>query len=69
MPGIENFKILLVLRDPRDILVSSYYSVAYSHPFPDDKERTKEFLTERYRVRDMTVDQYVIEQSDDILSA
>lgn len=31
IPNIDKYKIILVLRDPRDILVSHYYSISYSH--------------------------------------
>lgn len=30
--GIEDFSVVLHLRDPRDVLVSSFFSNAFSHP-------------------------------------
>jgi hypothetical protein len=32
IPHIENYNIILHLRDPRDVLTSLFYSHAYSHP-------------------------------------
>ena len=32
--NLEAYKILLLIRDPRDVLVSSFFSTAYSHPLP-----------------------------------
>jgi len=32
---LENYSIVLHLRDPRDVLTSAYYSHAYSHPATD----------------------------------
>ena len=34
IPDLEKYKIVLITRDPRDILVSQYYSIAYSHGSP-----------------------------------
>lgn len=32
VPQIDNYRIILHLRDPRDVLVSMYYSYCYIHP-------------------------------------
>lgn len=32
IPHIDQFKVVLMLRDPRDVLTSAYYSARYSHP-------------------------------------
>ena len=34
-PGMDKFKIILVLRDPRDVLTSFYFSTLYNHPLSD----------------------------------
>lgn len=33
-PSLSDYKVLVVLRDPRDVLTSLYYSMAYSHAMP-----------------------------------
>ncbi len=59
--NLDDYKILLVLRDPRDIIVSSYYSM-YSHVFPQSLEKKEmEHRRERRKKKlDQTVDEYVI---------
>ena len=34
LPDLENYQIILILRDPRDVLTSLYFSHAYSHEKP-----------------------------------
>jgi len=38
VPSKESYKILLILRDPRDVLVSHYYSTKYSHVINDKNQ-------------------------------
>lgn len=58
IPEIEKYKIILMLRDPRDVLVSHYFNVKYIKTI-----RRKEGLQERKKVRRMTLDEYVINTS------
>jgi hypothetical protein len=44
---IECYTTILMLRDPRDVLVSHYYSASFSHTTPIDRERRKAFLSRR----------------------
>ena len=67
IPDLQQYKILLVVRDPRDILVSEYFSMAYSHPVPDEMgDKLDSFLKIRTRARQSTIDDYVISESDRI---
>jgi len=50
-------KILLVLRDPRDVLTSHYFSTAFNHPLVE-----KEFLEKRKKAQAQTIDEYVLEK-------
>lgn len=57
--GIEKlsqYKIVLVLRDPRDVLTSYYFSNKYSH-IPINKK----FILEREKYKDHTIDEFVID--------
>jgi len=49
---------IIHVRDPRDCLVSHYYSIRDSHPVPNG-ERAKIFLANRERAERITVDEYV----------
>lgn len=53
----KRIKILLVLRDPRDVLTSHYFSTAFNHPLVE-----KEFLEKRERAQQQTIDEYVLEK-------
>jgi hypothetical protein len=59
IPNLDQFSILLMLRDPRDVLTSLYFSHAYSHAIPLFNQ--EELLELRQRALSMTVDEYVIE--------
>lgn len=56
IPELGHYKILLVLRDPRDVLTSYYFAVKYSHGV-----LSKSFIEERKRARDLTIDQFVLD--------
>jgi hypothetical protein len=60
IPDLERYKTVLMLRDPRDALVSSYYSYAYSHALPPrSSPRHANFVKTRQRLQAMTLDEYV----------
>jgi hypothetical protein len=56
IPEMDTYKKLLILRDPRDMLVSMYYSVAFGHA-----PLTRAFIAQRNRARQQTIDTYVLE--------
>lgn len=55
------------IRYPRDILVSNYYSLAYSHQFSPVPEIAKKQLQERKEALRKTVDQYVLDSAEELL--
>ena len=59
IPNLDRFRIILMLRDPRDILTSLYFSHAYSHAIPLLNQ--EELLRLRERALSMSIDGYVIE--------
>jgi hypothetical protein len=46
IPSLENYKVIVQLREPKDLLTSMYFSFAYSHPEIHEAGRKikKEFL-------------------------
>jgi hypothetical protein len=59
------YKIVFVTRDPRDIVVSHYYSMAYSHPAPDKMgNKYERFIKNRTFARASTIDEWVLWKSD-----
>jgi len=64
IPNLEMYKIILMLRDPRDILVSLYYSLRYSHEIPSGNPYTTKLMCEaRQKVCEMTIDDYVLDEA------
>ena len=63
----EHRSIVLMLRDPRDVLVSAYYSVSFSHVLPGGAEAQQRFSQLRKRALEMTLDEYVIFALDEYL--
>ena len=61
--GLEKYKSIFFLRDPRDVLISSYYSFGYSHPEPSSVNLKKIHLTKRNHIQNTTIDAYVLDQA------
>jgi hypothetical protein len=64
---LEKYKIVLMVRDFRDLLVSEYYSIAYSHIAPDVQGNKYElFIEQKAKARESSIDEYAIAESDRI---
>jgi hypothetical protein len=63
IPDIHRYKIVLVLRDPRDVAVSGYYSM-YSHAIPSGagKKEAESIRTRRQVRLTQNVDEFVLEK-------
>lgn len=59
---------LVLVRDPRDILVSLYFSHAYSHEMPKAGEARKAWEERRNTALATDVDQYAIQQAGSVLT-
>lgn len=55
-PNLDKFKIVLVLRDPRDVLTSFYFSTLFNHPLS-----SQQVYKDRNKYANYTIDQYVLE--------
>ena len=61
--NLHDKKILFLIRDPRDILVSMYYSFGFTHGFSVN-EKIREFQERRRSIiKKMTVDDYVVKEA------
>lgn len=69
VPLLGKTKSVLLVRDPRDILVSLYYSVRYSHPAPGTSENTIKSGTTEFPGRDralsLDIDTYVTQGAEE----
>ena len=62
---LDQYRVVLMTRDPRDILVSDYYSNAYSHPEPPQvSSKSGRFHNLRNQALEQTVDEFAIEQCE-----
>lgn len=61
------FRSILMLRDPRDVLVSNYYSRIATHPSPQNKERNVKFSEDRSLAKSMSIDEFVLHRAPHFL--
>ena len=62
LPHFDRFRAVLMMRDPRDVLTSLFFSVAFSHGVPTGAENVRQqFLAARQKARQQGIDQYVLE--------
>lgn len=70
IPLLDHAKTTLLVRDPRDALVSSYYSMRYSHPLPNaDGGLKRELLGRRASAESTPIDEWCIENHGQIASS
>jgi hypothetical protein len=65
--GIQNldeFLTVLIVRDPRDVLTSSYFSIAYSQNPPRRGNKVETFMKRRTYARQVDIDQFVKSESE-----
>jgi len=59
---------IFLVRDPRDIVVSAYYSFGYTHAFsPADEVRARQEEL-RNKIRGMSIDEYALESAGEMLA-
>ncbi|NER50175.1 MAG: sulfotransferase domain-containing protein [Symploca sp. SIO1A3] len=63
--NIENYQIVLMLRDPRDVLTSMYFSFGYSHMVPEAQKNV--VLTAREKILQQTIDEFVLIETPKLL--
>lgn len=59
-PVFEQAPKLLLVRDPRDVLVSEYFSNAYSHSLPSKDAESSVLAQERKKALQSSVEEYVM---------
>jgi hypothetical protein len=60
MPALAKTNIVVQIRDPRDCLVSYYYSVAFSHGLPAPGPSRDKFMVERETALALGLDEYAL---------
>ena len=68
IPEFQRYRVVLMVRDPRDVLVSEYFSVAYSHVMPHKQSnKYQEAVCLRESTRNITIDDYVLTKGIDLV--
>lgn len=65
IPEIDRYRIVLILRDPRDVLTSLYFSTAFSHAVPLNPERSRKQRRRRRATQVLSIDEFVIRRKDE----
>lgn len=64
IPDLSRYKVILMVRDPRDILVSDYFSITKSHPEPSKEgDKNPAFLERRSQSQSMPIDAFVLSEA------
>lgn len=66
VPEVEKYRILLMLRDPRDVLTSRYFSTSYSHAIAPN-EVGEAMLEKRSKALSKPIDEWVLESAPTFL--
>lgn len=72
LPAYASGRTVLLVRDPRDMLTSRYFSETISHPPPGSSlsdDRKQAFDAKRAQARDMLIDDYVLKRSSAVAKA
>lgn len=68
LPRLDDYHIIFMVRDPRDVLVSQYFSTAYSHKKPSrESNKYHYFMNRRDDARKLAIDEFVVQRSDPLL--
>jgi hypothetical protein len=65
IPNLDNYHVILMIRDPRDVLTSRYFSHVYSH-LPPGRSKIEAFDTRVAFAQQAGIDRYVLEWSDQV---
>lgn len=64
VPDLQKYRTLVMVRDPRDLLVSGYYSYSKSHAMPEAPDKAADLLALREKMQNQGIDSYVLEASE-----
>lgn len=64
---LEQLNKIVIARDPKDMLVSDYFSMAYSHAIPGGERTQDNFLELRSTLRKSNVNQAILERLPDFV--
>lgn len=63
-PGRNKFKHIFFLRDPRDVLVSSYFSSGFIHREPLNTIDREKFVSKRRNIQEIGMENYILDEAE-----
>lgn len=66
---LKNRKTIMLVRDPRDMLVSMYFSMRFSHVEPGPGAYRDLFLAQRNALADTPIEHFVVDHAQDLNAA
>lgn len=63
----DDYRMIFFLRDPRDVVVSAYYSFGFSHGIPKNSKSREIFLQRRAQIQDEGIDRYALRAASEWL--
>jgi hypothetical protein len=67
IPEIEKYRIILSLRDPRDVVVSLFFSQVYSHGPPPNPELRKQYIARTHKAKEQGIDRFCLQAADNMV--
>jgi len=64
--NLKNIKTIFWVRDPRDILVSLYYSFGFTHPFSPNRMIQEHQHERRKKIQTMELDEYALKEAPNL---
>ncbi|MEO8350154.1 MAG: sulfotransferase domain-containing protein [Chthoniobacteraceae bacterium] len=63
--NLDHYRVILMLRDPRDVLVSHYFSIVNSHSIPveENPAKARKLLEDREAASQMGIDEHVLKSA------
>lgn len=55
---------VFLVRDPRDIMISAYYSLGFTHGYSRVEETRQRQVVKRKLIQQMTLDEYILSEAD-----
>lgn len=65
VPDAEKYRMVFFLRDPRDVLVSAFYSFGFSHKPPNNPDRVEAFHRQRERIQAEGIDAFALRRAEE----
>jgi len=67
LDDLNDYCVIYSLRDPRDVIVSLFYSLVYSHGPPQNPKLREAYIARSVKAKQQGINKYALEASDNII--